>query len=551
MYDEPYSSGRYLQKLQIGLLFDSALQPLWVRNIVHELLQCDVADIRLVINAECRNAGGGICSEEKNFRNSLYRHYVALEKKAFHTGECLLSLNNIFGLLSGIPDVTLGAEDASHLGTDEQIAEISDCDLDLILCFAPIEKRNVCQAAKYGLWLFSFGGDCNKRRNPPCCWEVLEKQPVSILELCVLSNVDKTPYAVKRHAASTKVESIIRNQNNCFDKAWTILYQEMQSVYKERQLFPLYSKCGMPFDNHNTDPTNTEFAMPMLKHLCWLIKEKVFRKPREQWFSAFCFSDIDIDKIASVRYPNVLMPPRDRIWADPFVVAWNDQHYLFMEEMTFASCKGNICVAEIMADGSYTQPHTIIEKPYHLSYPHVFRYNDDFHMLLESSENRSIELYQCKHFPHEWEDEVTLMHDVNAVDSTICCIDGQWWLFTAMDVSGGCEHDQLFAYYAETPYGPWLPHKKNPIVSDARCARPAGRIVHYKNQWLRPAQDCSLGTYGRAVCINRILRLSTTEYEEIEVARIDPMWAKGLTGTHTLNIVDNLIVVDGKHYIDN
>jgi hypothetical protein len=62
---------------------------------------------------------------------------------------------------------------------------------------------------------------------------------------------------------------------------------------------------------------------------------------------------------------------------------------------------------------------------------------------------------------------------------------------------------------------------------------------------LRPAQDCSV-RYGYAITLHRILRLNASEYREEPVARIDPCWTAGLRGTHTLNAVPGLVVLDGR-----
>ena len=53
----------------------------------------------------------------------------------------------------------------------------------------------------------------------------------------------------------------------------------------------------------------------------------------------------------------------------------------------------------------------------------------------------------------------------------------------------------------------------NPIVSDVRRARPAGRVLSRDGELIRPSQDCS-GRYGRAVAFNRIVRLTPTEFGE-------------------------------------
>jgi hypothetical protein len=82
------------------------------------------------------------------------------------------------------------------------------------------------------------------------------------------------------------------------------------------------------------------------------------------------------------------------------------------------------------------------------------------------------------------------------------------------------------------------------VKSDARSARPAGRIFEWQGSCYRPAQDCSK-RYGYATIFHQILSLDEERYEEKEVSRILPHWEKGLLGTHTWNCAGELVVMDG------
>jgi hypothetical protein len=65
----------------------------------------------------------------------------------------------------------------------------------------------------------------------------------------------------------------------------------------------------------------------------------------------------------------------------------------------------------------------------------------------------------------------------------------------------------------------------------------------------RPAQDCSV-TYGGAVVINRIERMTPEEFSEQVVTRLAPA-ADGPYphGLHTLSSAGNVTLVDGKRHI--
>jgi hypothetical protein len=104
--------------------------------------------------------------------------------------------------------------------------------------------------------------------------------------------------------------------------------------------------------------------------------------------------------------------------------------------------------------------------------------------------------------------------------------------------------DELHLYYADSLVGEWKPHAANPVKSDARSARPAGRLFQRNGALYRPAQIAApLG--GSGVSINRVRKLSPQAYLEQEVERILPRHPAGLLGIRTLNRAGELRVLDG------
>jgi hypothetical protein len=112
-----------------------------------------------------------------------------------------------------------------------------------------------------------------------------------------------------------------------------------------------------------------------------------------------------------------------------------------------------------------------------------------------------------------------------------------------VSMTTGVFADELHLFYAETPLGPWTPHPRNPITTDVRNLRPAGRLFKWGNELYRPAQDGSR-YYGYAVTINRVLKLTREEYVEEQISKLLPLWRKDVLATHTLNVCEDLTVVD-------
>jgi hypothetical protein len=87
------------------------------------------------------------------------------------------------------------------------------------------------------------------------------------------------------------------------------------------------------------------------------------------------------------------------------------------------------------------------------------------------------------------------------------------------------------------------------VKCDLRSARPAGPLFIMDGALYRPAQDCSV-TYGGAVVINRVERLTPEEFVERPVRRLAPATQGPYPhGLHTLSGAGNVTLVDGKRHV--
>lgn len=235
--------------------------------------------------------------------------------------------------------------------------------------------------------------------------------------------------------------------------------------------------------------------------------------------------------------------------ADPFVFDEGGDTYVFFENDDPATGRAKISYLRLDADARPdTAPATALETPYHLSYPFVFHHDGEIFMIPESSANRTVELYRARPFPTAWVLERVLLQDVRGLDATLHVDDDRLWLFVSVAEAGSKPNDELHLYSSAALAGPWEPHPANPIVSDVRSARPAGRIFRHGDDLIRPSQDCSR-RYGYALVFNRIDVLTDDDYAETPVARIEPDWFPGLVATHTYNFGTDVEAIDGKRLV--
>lgn len=266
----------------------------------------------------------------------------------------------------------------------------------------------------------------------------------------------------------------------------------------------------------------------------------------EQWALAFRRDPATTSPLALFEGTPVvseLSPPADRFWADPFVMHRDGVDWVFFEELLHERGLGHISVAPLGESGFTADPVTVLERPYHLSYPFVFEHEGEVLMVPEMALEGRVEVFRARRFPWDWESVAVILEGEMLVDSTLARIGDSWWLFATMADQCSDPSANLHLFHAPSPYGPWVPHRLNPVRTDVRSSRPAGALFEHEGSWYRPAQDCSI-RYGYAVQLQRIVRLDRQSYEEVPASRLNPTWRKGLVGTHTVNRSGGLTVID-------
>ncbi len=264
-----------------------------------------------------------------------------------------------------------------------------------------------------------------------------------------------------------------------------------------------------------------------------------YRTDRSKFLSRT--EEIDLGGFRNIR------APAGHFYADPFVIQWNGRNYLFVEDYVFEKQRGCISVMEIGTDGVIGEAERVLDLPYHLSYPFVFEHEGALWMIPETLGAGRIELYRASAGAMKWEFVKSLRDGVQAVDTTLWRENGRFYFFTNIAERGSTVNDELFLFHSDSLLGEWNAHPRNPICTDVRRSRGAGKLFRRKGKLIRPAQDCSV-RYGYACQLNEIEVLTTTEYRERPAGRIEPDWHRGLIGTHTINSNEEIEVIDGQVY---
>ena len=236
--------------------------------------------------------------------------------------------------------------------------------------------------------------------------------------------------------------------------------------------------------------------------------------------------------------------PKKFTFADCFYVENQGRHFIFFEEVDDQHPVGFLSVLEVFKDGRYTEPQTILKLDYHLSYPCVFKVENDWYMIPETSANRTVELWKCVEFPLKWEKHANILENIDTVDTTPFFHEGLWYLFTSTRRNCKKFGDRLDLFFTEDILTPnWQEHPQNPVCQGHQQFRMAGKPFIYNGKLVRPSQD-SLKRYGGNIELKEILELSPTAYKEQLLEVVLPDWNAEDDGCHTINAEENFVVLD-------
>ena len=317
----------------------------------------------------------------------------------------------------------------------------------------------------------------------------------------------------------------------------------------------LYEANQVSTNNYAADAfPSTPHALTLTQNgFCWrtirlfFLQTKVRLRKRfqyEQWQLGFLKTNAHAaeHKLQAFRE---LKPTSNMTWADPHLLIHNGQTHVFFEELEHKENKGRIATAVLTEDGFQDAPKTVLNEPYHLSYPFVFEYENVQYMIPETATRRTIRLYKANAFPDDWEHVGNIMDNINAADTTVFRRDGLWWLFTnGMSHPSVDERDQLLLFHAEDLLsGDWQAHPLNPVVTGVDRARMGGAVYEKDGQLFRPSQY-GANRYGFGVNLSMITQLNKTNYQETLVSRLTPESNTEWIGCHTAVHSDELVIVD-------
>jgi hypothetical protein len=541
-------------QLRVGVMLDDMVVPHWVYSILAELTGEQALDLALVIlndgNAQQKKPtpNGRLGS----IRQKAFAAYVNADRKLFASGVGLdaFSLKDASGLLGQVPKARVRPIQTRFVDrfAEADLNLIRSAELDVILRFGfRILKGDILRTARNGIWSFHHGDNDFYRGGPVLFWEIYEDSPVSGVVLQILNEKLSGGEVIYKSFSGTHRYSLYKNRNEAYWKSAYFVGRKLQDLLKASPTnvatIPPASDARPKFHQTPSIPQLLRFSLRSVTRLA--AAQLRHRLCDQQWFVALARRTGSANGAIPAHGKFETLPmPGDRSYADPCVVTFEGRDFVFLEDFSYRAGRGRISCVAVEPSGRVISIEPVLEEPFHLSYPFVFAIGKSYFMIPESASAKSIRLYRAVDFPVRWAFDRILLDGVRAVDTTIHLRNEMLWMFTNIAQPGASAQDELHLFYANSLYGPWQPHPQNPIVSDARRARPAGRLFTHGEALFRPSQNCSVN-YGGSIVINEVEEMTTTTYRERKVEEIGPEWLNRAVCTHTLSFNDNFVVTDG------
>jgi hypothetical protein len=258
--------------------------------------------------------------------------------------------------------------------------------------------------------------------------------------------------------------------------------------------------------------------------LVWMKRGIPFVSQREQWTigiyrgkTPFSF-DSPLNRLNPVLKAEHVTDVSARFVADPFLIKEGKTWYLFFEVYNNETQHGDLAVATSNNSWIWHYKQIVLDEPFHLSYPYVVKWEDDYYLIPESFETNSIRLYKADNFPTKWSFVTTLVEGKDFVDNSIAYFNNKWWMFASTT-----SNDTLYLYFADDLSSPWIEHPSSPIVEgNKHIARPSGRVLEYEGSLYRYTMDVNPSFGTHQILAFEITDITPTSYSE-KLVKEDPV----------------------------
>ena len=246
----------------------------------------------------------------------------------------------------------------------------------------------------------------------------------------------------------------------------------------------------------------------------------------------------DNDRIDTSASFSVLPEQRDMWMADPLIFTHEGKDWLFVETFSKRTHRGSISVIDLNNNTNAYAPVPVIEEPYHMSFPMIFTWSNEYYMIPETSENHSVNIYKCEDFPYKWSLAHSFSTDKLIVDSVITeKHENSISLLASESSAGNPLLVRFIRYTISNINGAWeIRFEPNESADFTLDQRNGGTPLHMKNNSrCYITQTSTAVDYGVSVSVsdienNHVSPIQTLDSHTVKISGIK---ASDIIGIHT------------------
>jgi len=501
-----------------------------------ELAACGMAELSAII---VRDQAAG---RPRRSTNGLFRawHRVAVELES--TKHTDFSWPEDVPRISA-PTVRVG-KFHNHL-LSRAIAEIRALDLDFILRFGfGILGGEILTVPRHGIWSFHHGDERRFRGRPSGFWELYEG--VGVIGGILQRLTEEIDGGIVLRRWDVPVQS------SYADSLDEVRFAGVRAPAQICRALAISGPSRLPIRPsgrtapYNGLPTNTEMILFAGKRLRATIRRVVKRFEDDKWALGVIRRPLD-ELLETDIWPEPEWFPERPVgfWADPFPLTQshgNGGRVLLCEEVSSPGAPGQIVTLEVDDDLSILSSQELDLGPDHVSYPCTFDFKGSTYVVPEQAATGQVRIYHLS-TDLDIAPVSTVISGVRVSDPTLLVFGGFSWVF------GLVNEYELWAWYADSLSGPWVPHCLNPLRISPVGARPAGRFLKIGKRLIRPGQ-VAVPEYGSGIAFFEVSDLRPESYEEQLLRVVRPRTASRYSrGMHTINGWDGWTLVDGRRTV--
>jgi hypothetical protein len=241
-----------------------------------------------------------------------------------------------------------------------------------------------------------------------------------------------------------------------------------------------------------------------------------FRRSRKEHFSIRIMRD---GAGATLDLPS----PRYGYYADPFIHVRDGQPWVFAEEFSFAKDRGHLVAIGLDSKLAVSSVTPVDFSPgfmaldCHASFPYLFELDGAIHMIPETHQRGSIDLFVSERWPDRWRLVRRLLFGLDAADSMVIHHQGLWYLVTSVQRNLPNRHLEIYIT-DDVMSGTFVAHPVNRQGLYGHLRHGTGRNAGFLGQLadgsLARLMQLSENHYGEGLSPMRITRLTPDSFAE-------------------------------------